>query len=114
MGEARHLCAEDRLDEAAMLGALQRGEVRMATALLAVAAEVPGSVVDRAATLRSAKGLVSLIWKAGFSMRVAVPLQSLLARIAPAALLRPGPGDGFPLAVEEMRWQIDFLSKMGR
>ncbi len=114
MGEARHLLALDGLDEAALLGAAERGEVRMATALLAVAADVPASVVERAATLRSAKGLVSLVWKAGFPMRVAVPLQVLLARLAPGALLRPGKSDGFPLAVEEMRWQIDFLTKMGR
>lgn len=114
IGEARHLFARGELDEAVLQGAVQRGEVRMATALLAVAAEVSGSVVDRAATLRSAKGLVSLIWKAGFSMRVAIPLQSLLARIDPSALLRPGPGDAFPLAIEEMRWQLDFLAKMGR
>lgn len=86
----------------------------MVTALIAVAADVPASVVDRAATLRSAKGLVSLVWKAGFSMRTAGPLQTLLARLAPETVLRATPSGGFPLAVEEMRWQIDFLTRMGR
>ena len=114
MQEARRLLAAGRLDEAALLGAVQRGEARMATAILAVAADFPASVVDRAATLRSAKGLISLVWKAGFSMQVAVPLQTLLARLNPAAILRPAPGGGFPLATDEMRWQIDFLRDMGR
>lgn len=114
MAEAQGLFADDRLNEDALLAAAHRGEARMASAMLAVAADVPVSVVDRAATLRSAKGLVSLVWKAGFSMRVAGPLQLLLARITPSAVLRATAGGGFPLAVEEMRWQIDFLCRMGR
>ena len=69
--------------------------------------------MDRASSLRSAKGLVSLVWKAGFTMRVAVALQILLARLAPDTVLTAGPGGSFPLAVEEMRWQLEFLSRMG-
>jgi uncharacterized protein (DUF2336 family) len=114
MQEARRLHADGKLDEAALLSAIQRGEARMATAILALAADFPASVVDRAATLRSAKGLISLVWKAGFTMQVAVPLQTLLARLNPGAILRPAPGGGFPLAIDEMRWQIDFLRDMGR
>jgi hypothetical protein len=94
-----------------LLEALQRAEVRYAAALLAVAARVPLAVVDRAAALRSAKGLVSLAWQAGFSMEVALPLQAQLARLPPAAILQPPPQGGFPLMVEEMRWQLAFLSR---
>lgn len=114
MVEARQLLCEHRLDEAALLAAIQRGEPRMATAILALAAGLPASVVERAATLRSSKALISLVWKAGFSMNVAGPLQTLLARLNPATILRPAPGGGFPLAVDEMRWQLDFLRDMGR
>jgi uncharacterized protein (DUF2336 family) len=111
---ARALASEGDLSEAAILDATRRGELRLATALLAVAADVPVAVVERAASLRSAKGVVSLAWKAGFSMRVAAALQPLLARLAPEAILQPGPGGTFPLAPEEMRWQIDFLGRTGR
>jgi uncharacterized protein (DUF2336 family) len=114
LAEARALATDGRLTEEVVLGATRRGEARFAAALLAVAAEVALSVVDRAATLRSAKGLVSLAWRAGFSMQVAGPLQALLARLPPAQILPPGPDGTFPLAVEEMRWQLDFLSRMGR
>jgi uncharacterized protein (DUF2336 family) len=112
--DAQELLAEDRLDEAALLAAVHRGEAEAATALLAVAADVAVSVVERAATLRSAKGLVSLVWKAGFSMQAAGPVQVLLARLSPAVALRASPGGAFPLAVEEMRWQLDFLRRMGK
>ena len=106
--------AHGEIREAALLAAACRGEARYAAALLAVAVGVPVSVVDRASSLRSAKGMVSLVWKAGFTMRAAVALQTLLARLAPDAVLTAGPADSFPLAIEEMRWQLDFLSRMGR
>jgi uncharacterized protein (DUF2336 family) len=114
MAEARRLAGHGDLDEAALLEAARQGEARYAAALLAVAAGLPVSVVDRAASLRSAKGMVSLVWKAGFTMRAAVALQVLLARLAPDDVLHPGPADNFPLAIEEMRWQVDFLARMGR
>ncbi len=114
MLNAMLLSTTGALDESVLLDAVQRGEARMATALLAVAARVPAAAVDRAATLRSAKGLVSLLWQAGFTMRSAGPLQVLLARLAPGSILRATGGDGFPLGTEEMRWQIEFLSHAGR
>lgn len=111
---ARQLQARNQLDETALLAATHRGEARLACAMIAIAADVPVSVVERAATLRSTKGLVSLIWKAGFSMRVAAPVQLLLARVGPAAVLGGTAQNGFPLSLEEMRWQIDFLMRTGR
>jgi len=111
---AQAMAAQGTLTEDALLGAVQRGESRLAAALLAKAAGVSPSVVDRAARLRSVKGLVSLTWRAGFGMRVAVPLQSLLARLPPGSILPAGPGGSFPLGIEEMRWQVDFLTRMER
>jgi uncharacterized protein (DUF2336 family) len=111
---AQALARGGNLTEEIVLEAVRRGEARYATALLAVASSTTVSVVDRAASLRSAKGLVSLVWKAGFSMRSAVALQGILARLSPDAVLNAGPGGSFPLAVEEMRWQLDFLGRMGR
>lgn len=111
---ARALAAEGELTEVSLLDAAHAGETRLVSALLAVAAGLPISVVDRAATLRSAKGLVSLAWKAGFTMRVGVAVQAVLARLGPGTVLVPGPGGSFPLAVEEMRWQLEFLGRMGR
>jgi hypothetical protein len=111
---AHALAQRGQLVEETVLEAARCGEARYATALLAVAAGMPISVVDRAASLRSSKGLVSLAWKAGFTMRTAVAMQTLLARLAPDAVLTAGQDDGFPLALDEMRWQLDFLGRMER
>ncbi len=99
--------------EIMVLQAARQGEAAITIRLLAAAAEVPADVVQRAASLRSAKGLISLVWKAGFTMHAAGPVQALLARLAPGALLAPDADGGFPLTREEMRWQLDFLSRAG-
>lgn len=114
MTEARGLAQRGELHEPLLLDAAGRGEVRRTAALLAAAAGVGYAVVERASTLRSAKGLVSLCWKAGFSMKAGAVVQTLLGRIPPARVLMAAPGGAFPLAPEEMRWQIDVLMKMGR
>ncbi len=113
LAQAHAAAARGELVEETLLAAARRGDFRYSAALLAVAAGTSVSVVDRASSLRSAKGMVSLVWKAGFTMQVAVALQSLLARLAPDAVLTAGPGGSFPLAIEEMRWQLEFLARMG-
>jgi len=98
-----------KTDEAALLAAVGRGDGALSGAILAKRAGLPASMIERAASLRSANGLVSLIWAAGFSMRVAEAVQLLLGRLTPAALLHADAVGGFPLGVDEMRWQIELL-----
>ena len=114
LDEARSLAGRRELTEDVVLRAVRRGDTVNSAAQLAVAAAVGLSVVERASSLRSGKALVSLVWKAGFTMRAGVALQGLLARLPPEAILTPGRDGKFPLAVEEMRWQLDFLTRMAR
>jgi hypothetical protein len=95
--------------ESDLMAAVQDGDASKAAAILARAADMPLAVVQRAATLRSAKGLISLTWKAGYSMKAGYAVQLLLARLSPGVALKAGPGNNFPLSEQEMRWQIDFL-----
>jgi uncharacterized protein (DUF2336 family) len=110
---AQTMAKDGRLTEDVTMETARSGEVRMCIAMLAVAGRVEVAVVERASTLRSAKGLVSLIWRAGFSMRCAGMLQTLLLRLPPEVILRPNAGGGFPLTPEEMQWQVDFLIRIG-
>lgn len=109
LAEAESLAARGALTEQALLEAVRLGEPAIVAARLAVAARVPLAVVEHAMALRSAKGLISLLWRAGFSMKAAEPVQALLTGLAPANLLAPGPAGSFPLGVAEMRWHVDFL-----
>ena len=67
--KARLMQACGKLNEETLLQAAHRGEARLVSALLALAADMPFAAVDRAASLRSAKGLVSLCWKASIGCR---------------------------------------------
>jgi uncharacterized protein (DUF2336 family) len=98
-----------RVDDEAILAALRRNANREAAAMLAVKAEVPVAVIERACALRSAKGVVSLAWKAGLTAQTAVVLQVALAHLAPDLVLRPGREGLFPLSDDEMRWHLAFL-----
>lgn len=101
----------EEADEQALLAALQRGDRNAASMLLAAAALVPVESIERAIALRSRRGLVSLAWRAGFSMRMAVLLQSHLAGIQPDAVLVALPDGSCPLSRSEMVWQISFLAR---
>jgi hypothetical protein len=103
-----------RLDEPAILDALRCNATGAATAMLAVKADVPLHVIERACALRSAKAMVSLAWKAGLSMPTTVVLQSMLTGLSPELVLRPDDGGGFPLPIEELRWQLAFLGIAGQ
>jgi uncharacterized protein (DUF2336 family) len=107
--EARELADQGALTAEVVLQAAERGETEASAAMLAIAASVPRSAVHRAIALRSAKGVASLAWQADFTMQDAAALQVLLAGLGPHEVLRPGPAGRFPLAADEMRWQLDFL-----
>jgi uncharacterized protein (DUF2336 family) len=98
-----------KLDDEAILAALRRSAIQEATVMFAVKAEVPIDVIERACALRSAKGIVSLAWKAGLTVQTAVILQVALARLPPNVILRAGRDASFPLSEDEMRWQLAFL-----
>ncbi len=95
--------------EAQVMASIHLGERQRLVNVLAKAAHVPSSAVEYAASLRSAKSLVALCWHAGFSMKIATALQSVLGRLSPDAILKPAPNGSYPLLASEMRWQIDFL-----
>jgi uncharacterized protein (DUF2336 family) len=109
--KASTMCDAGELDDDAILNAVHQGDANLVSAMLAVKAGVSLTVIEQASALRSAKGLVSLSWKAGLSMRVAVALQTLVARLQPDAVLYPRAGGGFPMSVQEMRWQLEFMCR---
>lgn len=110
MPSLRRLHAAGGLGEHTLLDAARAGDVLRTAAILSVASGLPPAAIERATHLRSAKALVSLAWRAGFSMRAATVVQAVLGRLGPGALLGPAPGGGYPLTMSEMGWQIEVLS----
>ena len=59
----------------------------------------------------SAKGIVSVVWKSGLGMDMAVQVQRRMAGIAPEEFLEGKPGDDFPLTKDEMEWQLTYFTE---
>ena len=106
---ARALKQAGRLDDAAIVEALRRNGEKDVMAMLAVKANLDVDVVERACALRTAKGVVSLAWKAGLTAKTAVALQVALAHVPPNLVLHGSHESVFPLSEDEMRWQLAFL-----
>lgn len=114
LDSVRRLNAAGALTEQALLDGAETGDNRLVAAVLAVASGIPLAALDRAVALRSAKALVSLVWRAGFSMRAAMAVQSALGQIRPNEQLTASNEGAFPLTVGEMEWQIELLGEPGR
>ena len=100
--------------EALLLKALRKGDHDGAIRILAAAALVPVAAIETAITLRSRRGMVSLAWKAGYSMHAAILMQSQLAGIPPQSVLMAAADGSCPLSRNELLWQIGFLaSRLG-
>jgi uncharacterized protein (DUF2336 family) len=106
---ARRLHETGTLDEAVLLDALDRGDRAFAAAALALMAGTGDGPVHKAVSLKNAKAIVALAWKAGLAMRTAVQLQLRLGRVPPPAVVNARGGTDYPLDEDEMRWQLDLV-----
>jgi uncharacterized protein (DUF2336 family) len=104
----RRLQGAGKLNEDAMHGAIEAGERPVVRLALAAMSGLNVTIVDKILTARSAKGVVALAWRAGLTMRSAVPLQVRMGGIAPAQVLNAN-DDAFPMEDADMTWQIEFF-----
>lgn len=107
---AAALMAAGDLDGGTIIAALRRSETMLAMALLAVKANVALPVVERARTIRSARAIISLCWKARLGMQTAILVQAGLARLPPAAILRSARNGAWPLSEEAMEAELAALA----
>jgi uncharacterized protein (DUF2336 family) len=106
--EAMH--AKGKLNEGAVDTALGKGDRGFVIAALALASGLSRPAVQKVVSMASAKGIVAVAWRAGFSMGLAEQLQLRLGRIAPDAVMRAGRRGGYTMSEEELDWQIEFFA----
>ena len=106
---AMRLQAEGGLTEAALLASAREGDLQQLLALLAISSGLKVQQIERVLELRSAKALVSIVWQSGFSMSLAVVIQTLLGQFGPDAAISPAADGGFPLMRHEMLWQLELM-----
>ena len=107
---AQAMHATGGLDEGAVTAALGKGDRGFVIAALALASGLSRPAVQKVISMASAKGIVAVVWRAGFSMGLAEQLQLRLGRIAPDAMMRAAARGAFPMSDEELDWQIEFFA----
>ncbi len=114
MARAEALHKKGSLDEDTVLRAVNTGERPFVMAALAVRSKINQRTIEHLFTLRSAKGVVALVWHCGFTMRLASQLQMRVAGIPPQQVLRARNGVEFPITLTDMKWQIEFIEGLGK
>ncbi|PKR48922.1 DUF2336 domain-containing protein [Thalassospira marina] len=109
---AMDLHAKGKLTDARIATAMTENDVKFARAALAVRAGIPSEAVAKVLNTHSAKGVVSLAWKAGLPADLAVKIQVKLGHVPPGQALNPRSGNTYPLSEDDMRWQLEFFTGM--
>ena len=98
------------LNDDAIKDALALREYDFVYDTLAYKSKLHVKIVKKMINTGSPKSVVSIVWKAGFTMRTALEVQKALAQIQPRELIYPKNGNEYPLSEKDMQWQVDFFS----
>lgn len=104
--------AKKKLTDKEVAKALAANDVKFARASLAVLAGISPDAVSKVLNTHSAKGVVSLAWKAGLPADLAVKIQVKLGHVPPSQTLNPRGGNQYPLSEDDMNWQLEFFTGM--
>lgn len=107
---ARRLHAEGKLDEETVANAVEKGDRDFVTSALALLGEIPTAGLGKMIEIGNANAVTAAVWKAGLSMRLAVKVQSRIARIPPAKMLNARNGTDYPLSQQDMMTQVEMMS----
>lgn len=110
--KALALHAKKKLTDKEVAKALAANDVKFARAALAVLAGISPDAVTKVLNTHSAKGVVSLAWKAGLPADLAVKIQVKLGHVPPSQTLNPRNGNQYPLSEDDMNWQLEFFTGM--
>lgn len=109
----RHMADLDRrgiLDEVMIEEAIDGGRREQVIAALCIRSRLAPAAVRQVLGTRLGKPVVSLAWKAGLSMRLALKIQRQIALVPQNALLLARGGTDYPLSPEDMAWHLEFFA----
>jgi uncharacterized protein (DUF2336 family) len=106
---ARGMFKRGTLTDEIVAAALDRWESNFVMEALALRAGYPAEKVRRMVRVKSARTIVALAWKAGFSARFAMDLQRQLANIMPTKIINARDGVDYALTAKEMENQLSLF-----
>lgn len=106
---ARKLFADGSLTDEAVAVALDRWENNFVIEALALRSGYSVNKVRRMVRVKSARTIVALSWKAGFTARFSMDLQRQLANILPTKIVNARDGVDYALTTSEMETQLSLF-----
>jgi uncharacterized protein (DUF2336 family) len=97
------------LDDDFVEVAAEAGKREVVTYALALLSGISHDIAKRIIDSQSAKPAISLVWRAGLSMRTAFKVQSFVLRLPARELLPARDGIHFPMGENEMRWHLGYF-----
>lgn len=108
--KAKKLLEWGCVDDAYLGDLIDHRRTRVVIHLLAALAEIQLAVADRIIDALSPKGVIALVWKAGFSMRTALRVQYDVAHISSKNVVNAKDGVDYPLTEGELTWQLSYFT----
>lgn len=105
---ARYL-RTNALNSEVISDALAWQDTEFVTLALAALAKIHPVVAAKMLKSGSAKPVITLCWKAGMPMRLAVDLQRDFSKLGPKEMMYARGGSDYPLSAEEIKWQLEFF-----
>jgi len=99
----------NRMNDDILGKALENADFLLVMAALIIFSGLPENVVKIAFREKSARGIVSICWKAGIDFSLALQIQQHMGRLAPSQILTAGKDGGYPMDDPEMNWHLDFF-----
>lgn len=106
--KVRRMHLDGQLDEESVKAAVLRGDRLFVIEAIASLSRLDTTVVQKAFSLASAKGVAAMTWKAGLSAEPAHQMQLRLAKVPPDEAIGPVDG-GYALSDTDLDWQIEFF-----
>ncbi|GLQ05448.1 DUF2336 domain-containing protein [Sneathiella chinensis] len=107
---AQDMFAGGRLDESAMLSALEARDISFLQTGLSLLSRVEPGTVRAILKSRNGKVIAALCRRADLSMRTALRVQSEIAHVPHGKLVNARNGVEYPLTDKEMDWQLSFYT----
>jgi uncharacterized protein (DUF2336 family) len=101
--------AKGELNDAFVLDATDSGDKRAVAWALAALAKVDKAIVDRILISQSGKAITALVWHAKLSVRVAVKIQTGIARLPGSKMVMAREGVHFALPPDELKWHLTYF-----
>jgi len=107
--EADRLFRAGKLDEYAVLDAIDEGNLEFLQRSYELLTDLPSDHVDRMLHSGSAKGLCALAWKAGHGADIAVSLQRRVGKIPAKSMIHEATNGGYQMEEEELEWYVEYF-----